>query len=219
MRKLLGISEHAAAKVGNMQPFSTTAVSARAGRKRFRSVGTLVATLKVAASVAWTVASMNVNNDGKVVGFGIPTAVPACLAGESEKYEMIPMRGDEFWRVFTPEGHYDKIESLDVGQAHLAHFLVDAVIGTHCTWVFHGTSVLNCVQMIKNSQVSVDKVQIPMRETRRLDDPDGIFVTPLVGLALGSYSPSLQGMKLALVFSVNESYKLPCGTGDNHRNI
>ena len=136
MRKTLGTSERVAVRVENMQPFSTTAVSARVGRKRFRSVGTLDAALKVAASVIWTVASMNVNNDGKVVGFGIPAAVPACLAGESEKYEMIPMPGDNFWRYFTQEGHYAKIENLEVGQVHLAPFLVDTVIGTRCTRVY-----------------------------------------------------------------------------------
>ena len=114
-----GQAKHVAIRVENMQPFSTTAVGARVGRERFRLISALSATLKVAAFVALTNASMNVV-DGMVVSFGDPVAVPAHLAGEGEKYEVIPMRGDYFWRYFTHTNHYKEIENLEVGGLYLA---------------------------------------------------------------------------------------------------
>lgn len=84
--------------------------------------------------------------------------------------------------------------------------------------VWHGTPVVNCVQMVIGSTVYMETTQIPMIETVREGDPSGVYVTPRMELALRSYSCSWQGMCVAMYYYAKRNRRAG-RRGDNKKNI
>ena len=74
--------------------------------------------------------------------------------------------------------------------------------------VWHGTPVVNGVHMVISSTVYMETIQTPMIETVRGGDPSGVYVAPRMELALRSYSPSWQGMCVAIHYFANPDRKV-----------